>query len=191
MEPKKQPKHLEALILMLLDRVEIDDGTVHDVSLLGQDGIRFLFEVALGKVKEATLYQRGNAVFVLGLLKQEKAIEILISLLREENEKFRLLTLSALGRIGGDRARKALRDQLEWGQASLAERSYAIEFLGQIGNKEDIDLLEKLAKQKDVGLLAEKARGAVFDILRRNRPSSPGKPRALPETNPGSIDPMG
>jgi hypothetical protein len=132
---------------------------------------RFSFSWVAQKVKEATPYQRGNAIFVLGVLKQENAVEILVSLLREKSEGRRLLVLSALRRIGGDRARKALHDQLAWGEASLAERSYAVEFLGQIGMKEDADLLEKLARRRTRGCLPRRPR-APSSISSAETPNS-------------------
>lgn len=165
--PGKPTKDTAKRILELLGRDEIEDGVVHDISLFGRKGIEFLMDAAVGKVLRASTYQRTNAIYALGRLKEERAIKNLAALLKGSNERMRVYAVLALGRIGNGEARKALVKVLSARSASLAERSYAIESLGKTGQEKEAQALEKFVKRTDFPLFEDKAEAALREIRSR------------------------
>jgi hypothetical protein len=68
-----------------------------------------LGQIALGEVEGAGCYERSNAIYVLGMMKDPAAVPWLTTLLTHSDVDLQILAVRALGRIGGEQALEPVR----------------------------------------------------------------------------------
>ena len=102
-----------------------------------------LIEVACSKNKD--IVSRGNAMDILGRLKDKRAVEPLIKLL--EDKEMIIPSISVLGDIGDKRAGKMIIRRMESYRFDKDTYELCIKALGQVGGKEPIAVLMNLFKE--------------------------------------------
>jgi HEAT repeat protein len=68
-----------------------------------------LGKIALGEIEGVSCYERTNAIYVLGMMKDPAAVPWLTTLLCHSDLDLQILAVRALGRIGGDQALEPVR----------------------------------------------------------------------------------
>ncbi|MEZ5668496.1 MAG: HEAT repeat domain-containing protein [Alphaproteobacteria bacterium] len=172
---RKSPDR-RAAVLQFLSATEIDDSIVS--GLLRIEGARaVLAGVAKGEIG-ASGYQVGNAIHVLGRLRESDAIPHLLSVLEKADAPQRLRALAALARIGPDeRAVAALKTVARDRKAEPAEIAFALRALERGADR---SLADEFAKQPprhgtDSGVSESLAR-LVATARRRPVGRATGKP---------------
>jgi len=114
-------------------------------------------ETWLSRLKSPDWQERRVAAFELGKIKAAQALNPLLELLNDENDKVRGVAALALGRIGGQQALYPLMERLKDGSAYV--RASAAKGLGYLGDRHAGNALEGALKDpsKEVRKAAGKA----------------------------------
>jgi HEAT repeat protein len=136
---------LEPAVLTLLSRIEIDEGVEEAVRAMGEPAERALVRAARGEIADVDVYQRANAVYLLGALGTKDAPDELVKVLEGATiPRLRLTALHGLTRLGGDASRKALVRLMRAQKADRGEQIVALRGLAEIGKGDDLETLAQL-----------------------------------------------
>lgn len=125
---QQKPDSRQDLILQFLDSCEIDGFVVGQLQRI-RGAPDILISIVEGKI-QASIYQCKNAVYVLGILRETKAISPLLSVLEAADTVLRLHAIVALGAIGPDEdSRKVLKEIAVSEDSEPAEVAYALQSL--------------------------------------------------------------
>ncbi|VVC76400.1 hypothetical protein AQUSIP_17120 [Aquicella siphonis] len=156
-------------VLEILDHTEISATDAADMSLLGEEGGRILMEIANGTL-QTSRYQRGNAVYLLGLLKNDRHEHCLLSVLtKSEEDRLKILAIRALGKTATRNAAQALAHLIKSGKSTLPQVQSAIATLGDIGGAEELKLLENYHTGHIDPLIRCSIESAMISIRQRIR----------------------
>ncbi len=106
--------HTDEMEQQLLQQLGKDHMSVDTIKYLVAAGgksrvLPLLGQIALGELDGTTCYQRSNAIYVLGMVKDPAAVPYLTALLGHTDVDLQILAVRALGRIGGDQALEPVR----------------------------------------------------------------------------------
>lgn len=93
------PVDITGRVIKLLGKDHIGPDVIRTIAGMGEDVIAVLGAVATGE-RPASAYERENAVYVLGMLGQDSAVDPLARVLWDPNLNTQVLAARALGRIG-------------------------------------------------------------------------------------------
>ncbi len=110
--------------------------------------------------------KRKGAASILSMIKDERAIESIISLLKDENFKTRRLASNCLISISGNKVLSLLTEALK--EENWALRVIAAESLGRMGQKAIVEFLIKALSQEEWGVQEE----ACISLAKLHSPSS-------------------
>lgn len=165
---KTATQSLTHKILELLDNIELTDTIINDLHILDNVVYETIIMIAKGEIIEANQYQRGNAIYVLGRLKNKQAEDILIDILMQSNdERLRILSIQALGKLATQKSAQALANVLYKESSSLVEIAFAIQILGNIGENNELQRLEQFQVKNNSPLFQYKAHAAIVSIKER------------------------
>ena len=158
---------IQKQLLDLLARIEIDEHVELAINAWGDEGHDLLRSIARGDI-EADDYQRANAAYLLGVLQVPNAVDDLARILEQEDApRLRIAALDGIRQAGGATARRALRKIATSARSDTTERVYAVEWLGEIGEDEDMKVLQNIDTGPADVLLAQRAGDAVRAIQYR------------------------
>ncbi len=86
-------------VIKLLGKDHIGTDVIRTIAGMGADIIPTLGAIATGE-RPAGTYERENAIYVLGMLGQDSAIDDLAQVLWDSNLNLQVLAARALGRVG-------------------------------------------------------------------------------------------
>lgn len=134
-----------------------------------------LFEKIKALLNDPELAYRYYAVWVLGMISSEKAVDSLLEVVDDPEKNISLTAIMALGRIGSKKALGKLTELIKNGDESV--KRYAAEAIGSIASDEAIDPLMNLFKHGDrtiklhaasaIGQIgSDKAATSLLDVLK-------------------------
>ncbi len=138
-----------------LDNDQLKEKVIFSVSQSDHSGSdEWLLNVALddGELME----HRENAVFWLGQLSGDDAVDALASVLMEDSRELQDKAIFSLSQHGSDRAMRMLRDFAGDSHAHVESREQAIFWLGQEGSSQDVAFLMGLYEDINNQVLQEK-----------------------------------
>ena len=148
----------------LLNTEETDIGTVAAADMFGEEGKQILLNVSAGKGKGFSSQQRARAVYLLGLLRWEKATKPIIQLIASKDQSIRVHALYALGLIGGNEAINSLVKTMKNPKTGPIEKAHVLHILGEIGDKSvEKEIRDFVSKERDISLRLE-AEQAIINI---------------------------
>lgn len=161
-------EEIQKRLLELLARIEVDAEEVgRALASWGDEAASVLGGIARGEV-EADSYQRANALSLWGSLGGARASDDLAQLLAQEPAPgLRLAAMDGMRRAGGPAARKALVTIAVTAEADVSERLWALEWLAEIGQDEDLEQLERLEPSREDVALAQRLEAATKTIRYR------------------------
>jgi len=133
---KKINKKSKDMLHSLLNAEETDIGIVATVDMLGEVAKQTLLNIGTGKSRGFTSHERSRAIYLLGILRWEKATTTITQLLASKNQSIRIHSLYALGLIGTRGATKSLLSKLKSPNIGQIEKSHILNILGRIGDQE-------------------------------------------------------
>jgi hypothetical protein len=109
--PRWPADELEQQLRQQLGKDHISVETIRYLSAAGGKNrvLPLLGRIAVGEVAGTTCYERSNAIYVLGMMKDPAAVPWLTTVLGEPDVDLQILAVRALGRIGGDQALEPVR----------------------------------------------------------------------------------
>jgi hypothetical protein len=109
--PQWPTDDMERQLLQQLGKDHISVDTINYLVAAGgkRRVLPILGQIALGEVEGAGCYERSNAIYVLGMMKDPAAVPWLTTLLTHSDVDLQILAVRALGRIGGEQALEPVR----------------------------------------------------------------------------------
>lgn len=165
---KKIDKKSKDTLHFLLNAEETDIGIVATVDMLGEEAKQILLNIGTGKSRGFTSQERSRAIYLLGLLRWEKATTSITQLIASKNQSIRIHSLYALGLIGSRAATKSLLSNMKSPNIGQIEKGHILNILGEIGDKEiEKEIRDFVSNEKDVSLKLE-ANEALSNIELNN-----------------------
>jgi HEAT repeat protein len=159
---KKMSKKTREALYSLLNTEETDIGTVAAADMFGEEGKQILLNVAAGTRKGFSSQQRARAVYLLGLLRWEKATKPIIQLIASKDQSIRVHALYALGLIGGNNAISSLVKNMRNPKTGPIEKAHILHILGEIGDKSvEREIRDFISKERDISLRLEAERAII------------------------------
>jgi hypothetical protein len=106
--------HADEMEQQLLQQLGKDHISVETINYLVAAGgksrvLPILGKIAVGEVEGTSCYERSNAIYILGMMKDPAAVPWLTALLGHTDVDLQILAVRALGRIGGEQALEPVR----------------------------------------------------------------------------------
>jgi hypothetical protein len=106
--------HADEMEQQLLQQLGKDHISVETINYLIAAGgknrvLPILGKIAVGEIEGTSCYERSNAIYVLGMMKDAAAVPWLTALLGHADVDTQILAVRALGRIGGEQALEPVR----------------------------------------------------------------------------------
>lgn len=109
--PQWPSDEMEQQLLQQLGKDHISVDTINYLIAAGgkRRVLPILGKIAQGEVEGTECYERSNAIYVLGMMKDPAAVPWLTPLLVNPDVNLQILAVRALGRIGGEQALEPVR----------------------------------------------------------------------------------
>lgn len=134
---------IEQEVLKALNQDEISTKVIERFRYNGESWWKATRKVVSGELKGSD-YQLSNAIFVLGKLGDSKAVPVLERSLSHDNDKVRIGSLRALGRIPSPDSATVLHHFLEKERIGTVDALTAVDALTRVGTRGSVEILNRL-----------------------------------------------
>ena len=161
-------KNVNHAVDELLSAIEIDDGVVYQIELLGQEAKEYLMSLLSSDPTDPAYADLiRNAIFVLSYLGCNEVIPKLKKMTNSPDENIQARAIHALGRIDSTTAEEESFRVIESSDYKIATKGHALMVLDQVIHQRSTERFRKWVAANDIPELRSLAEGMLVEMEAR------------------------